>query len=94
MKTYELEDGKYIIVRNDQGIITEFIRNGKPWIEGMELLEYSKVFHASLNKIDQLMDRVRELEIENDILDNQLAYDRIKDEYDKQTDDLHRSNVQ
>lgn len=53
-RTISLEDGKYEIVRNDFGLIVDFRRNGEAWPAAKDALQFSKVFHAALNAIEQL----------------------------------------
>lgn len=55
IKTYSLEDGKYEVDRDSEtGLMVTMRRNGETWYEGMELLRFMKVFHAALNRIDEL----------------------------------------
>jgi hypothetical protein len=54
MKTYTLADGKYVIIKDDQGLITAK-RHGEDW-PGFSSIQYSNVFSAALNYIDDLED--------------------------------------
>ncbi len=65
MKTYSLEDGKYEIDRDKFGIIQDMRRNGEHWAVGLSDLQHVKVFHATLNRIDELeaeVDSLRDLQ--------------------------------
>lgn len=54
MKTYSFEDGKYEFDRAESGLLIAVRRNGERWRVGFDLVAYSKVFHAILNRIDEL----------------------------------------
>lgn len=54
MKTYSFEDGKYEFDRAESGLLFNARRHGEPWSEGLYNFQHSKVFHAVLNRIDEL----------------------------------------
>lgn len=49
--TFEFENGKYCIVRDDTTFATEVFRNGEPWDRS---LVGDKMIHAMLNEIESL----------------------------------------
>ena len=54
-KTYNLDGGKYLIVRDiASSRILEIRRNGADWDGATELYQNAKLFHALLNRIDEL----------------------------------------
>lgn len=54
VKTYSFEDGKYEFDRAESGLLIAVRRNGERWRVGFDLVAHSKVFHAILNRIDEL----------------------------------------
>lgn len=55
IKTYTFEDGKYVVERDaDTGLIKDIRRHGEPWPAGMEGFQFANMFHAALNRIDEL----------------------------------------
>ena len=58
MKTYSFEDGKYEVDRDDNGLVIEVRRHGEPWPGGFNRVQFSKFFHAALNHIDQLEEKL------------------------------------
>lgn len=67
MKTYSLENGKYEIDRDENGLIRDMRRNGEHWAVGLSDLQHVKLFHAALYRID-------ELEENNKQLNNRIIY--------------------
>jgi hypothetical protein len=56
MRTFEFEDGKYKIVRDDRGMVTEAYRHGEPWPAALDFARHSKLFSAMLDTIEALQD--------------------------------------
>lgn len=55
MKTYTFESGKYVVERDEKfGTILDVRRNGEAWPVGFTTHQFSKMFHAMLNRIDEL----------------------------------------
>lgn len=55
IKTYSFEDGKYVVERDaDTGLIKDIRRHGEPWPAGMGGFQFANMFHAALNRIDEL----------------------------------------
>lgn len=55
-RTISLEDGKYKITRDANGLIAGALRNNEAWHPAG--LVFSKVFHAALNRVESLEDAI------------------------------------
>jgi hypothetical protein len=54
MTVISLQDGKYEIERDENGLMVGMWRNGDFWKSGLELFAHAQVFHAALNEIERL----------------------------------------
>ncbi len=51
---YVFEDGKYLVQRNPDTWEIKVYRNGEFWETATNEYRHNKMFHAMLNKVDQL----------------------------------------
>ena len=54
MTVIKLQDGKYEIERDENGLMVGMWRNVDFWKSGLELFAHAQVFHAALDEIDRL----------------------------------------
>lgn len=54
MTVIKLQDGKYEIERDENGLMVGMWRNGDFWKSGLELFAHAQVFHAALDEIERL----------------------------------------
>jgi hypothetical protein len=62
MTTFSLEGGKYEVDRDERGLLAAIRRLGEPWPEAMNQLQFSKLFHAALDRIESLENAPRACE--------------------------------
>jgi hypothetical protein len=54
MTVISLQDKKYEIERDENGLMVGMWRNGEFWKSGLELFAHAQVFHAALDEIERL----------------------------------------